>query len=63
LAQWQATEGILNPDEVARRSPLLHEHVNRLGRCSFALPEAIAAGQVLSLRTLPNWVASLNELA
>jgi hypothetical protein len=63
LAQRQATEGVLNPDKVARRSRLLQEHVNRLGRCDFTLLEAIAAGQFRSLRTLSNWVTSLNELA
>ena len=63
LEQWQATEGVLNPDDVARLSPLLHEQVNRLGRYDFTLPEAIAAGQPRSLRTLTNWEASLNEWA
>jgi hypothetical protein len=32
LKQWQETEGVLNPDEVVRLSPLLHEHVNTLNR-------------------------------
>ena len=63
LEQRQETEGVLNPDDVARLSPLLHEHVNMLGRYVFTLPEAIAAGQLRSLRTLINWEASLNELA
>ena len=63
LEQWQETEGALNLDDVARRSPLLHEQVNRLGRYDFTLPEAIAAGQLRPLRTLTNWEASLNELA
>ena len=54
---------MLNPDDVARLSPLLHEHVNMLGRYDFTLPEATAAGQLRSLRTLTNWEASLNELA
>jgi hypothetical protein len=49
----QATEGILNPDEVARRAPLLPKHINKLGYCGFALLEAIVAGQVRSLRALP----------
>lgn len=63
LEQRQATEGVLNPHEVACLSPLLPEQVNRLGRYDFTLPEAITAGQLRSLRTLPNWEASLNELA
>ena len=62
LEQRQETEGVLDPDDVARLSPLLHEHVNMLGRYDFTLPEATAAGQLRSLRTLPNWEASLNKL-
>jgi len=63
LEQRQETERVLNPDDVARLSPLLHEHVNMLSRYDFTLPEAIAAGQLRSLRILTNWEASLNELA
>jgi len=63
LEQWQETEGGLNPDDVARLSPLLHEHVNMLGRYDFTLPEAIAAGRLRPLRTLTNWETSLSELA
>jgi hypothetical protein len=63
LEQGQATGGVLNPDEVARLSPLWHEHVDMMGRYDFTLPEAIAAGQLRSLRTLTNCEASLNELA
>ena len=63
LEQRQETEGVLNPDDMARLSPLLHEYVNMLGHYDFTLPEAIAAGQLRSLRTLTNWEASLNELA
>jgi len=63
LEQWQETKGILNPDDVARLSPLLHEHVNVLGRYDFTLPESIAAGQLRPLRTLTNWETSLSELA
>ena len=63
LEQWQETGGDLNPDDVARLSPLLHEHVNMLGRYDFTLPEAIAAGQLRPLRTLTNWETSLGELA
>ena len=31
LAQWQEVEEALHPDDVARLSPMLHEHVNMLG--------------------------------
>ena len=37
LEQRQETERVLNPDDVARLSPLLHEHVNMLGRIGLAL--------------------------
>jgi TnpA family transposase len=30
LEQWQETDKHLNPEDVARLSPLLHEHVNML---------------------------------
>ena len=63
LEQWQETEGIPNPDDVARLSPLLHDHVNVLGRYDFTSPENIAAGQLRPLRTLTNWETSLSELA
>ena len=63
LEQWQETEEPLNPEDVARLSPLLHEHVNMLGRYDFTLPEAIAAGQLRPLRTLSPWEASFSELA
>ncbi|SDY93918.1 Tn3 family transposase [Hymenobacter psychrophilus] len=55
LAQWPATEGPLAPDDVARLSPLLHEHVNMLGRYDFTLPERIAAGELRPLRNPENW--------
>ena len=63
LEQWQETEGIPNPDNVARLSPLLHNHVNVLGRYDFTSPENIAAGQLRPLRALTNWETSLSELA
>ena len=63
LEQCQETEEPLNPEDVAHLSPLLHEHVNMLGRYDFTLPEAVAAGQLRPLRTLTPWKASLSELA
>jgi len=35
---------------VARLTPLVHEHVNMLGRYDFTLPEAITRGQMRTLR-------------
>ncbi|GGG60025.1 transposase [Hymenobacter glacieicola] len=55
LEQWPATEAALAPDDVARLSPLLHEHVNMLGRYDFTLPESIAAGQLRPLRNPESW--------
>ncbi len=63
LEQRQEAEEALNPHDVARLSPLLHEHVNMLGRYDFTLPESIAAGQPRPLRTLTTWETSLSELA
>jgi hypothetical protein len=31
-------------EDVARLSPLLHEHINMLGRYFFAIPDAVAKG-------------------
>ena len=45
------TEGYAVKDEdVARLSPLLHEHINMLGRYSFSVPETVAQGGLLPLR-------------
>lgn len=44
-------EGYLVRDEdIARLSPLLHEHINMLGRYSFSVPEAVANGELRPLR-------------
>ena len=44
-------EGYLVKDEdVARLSPLQHEHINMLGRYSFLVPDAVAKGELRSLR-------------
>lgn len=40
----------VNDDDVARLSPLLHEHINMLGRYSFLVPDAIAKGELRALR-------------
>ena len=49
-------------EDVARLSPLLHEHVNMLGKYDFTLPDAVAGGQLRPLRN-PNspeeWLAGL----
>src|SRR3954451_3087610 len=40
----------VNPEDMARLSPLGHEHINVLGRYSFALAEGIAQGELRPLR-------------
>jgi hypothetical protein len=37
-------------EDVVRLSPLGHEHINLLGRYSFAVPEAVARGELRPLR-------------
>jgi TnpA family transposase len=37
-------------EDVARLSPLVHDHVNMLGRYSFAVPEAVSRGELRPLR-------------
>ena len=48
-------------DNVARLSPLLHEHINRLGSYDFTRPEASAAGQLRPLRTPTPWEESFRN--
>jgi TnpA family transposase len=40
----------IDPDDIARLSPLGHIHINMLGRYYFELPEALKAGRFRSLR-------------
>ncbi|MBC8084505.1 MAG: Tn3 family transposase [Hymenobacter sp.] len=45
LEQWKETEAVTAPEKVARLSPLLPEHVNKLGRyCSWATAPALQPG-------------------
>ena len=45
-------EGYFVRDEdVARLSPLIHEYINMLGRCSFVVPEPVVRGELRPLRT------------
>lgn len=37
-------------EDVARLSPMRHEHINMLGRYSFSVPEAVAKGELRPLR-------------
>ena len=40
----------VNPEDVARLSPLGFEHINLLGRYAFSLPESVAHGSLRPLR-------------
>lgn len=45
------TDGYAVKDaDVARVSPLLHEHINILGRYSFLMPDAVPRGETRPLR-------------
>ncbi|WP_431854118.1 hypothetical protein [Azospirillum sp.] len=38
-------------EDVARLSPLAHEHINMLGRYAFTLSELVARGELRPLRS------------
>lgn len=40
----------VNTEDVAKLSPLLHEHINLLGRYSFSVPESVSNGLLRPLR-------------
>ena len=45
------TEGYeIRPEDEARLSPFGHEHINMLGRYSFAVPDAVTRGELRPLR-------------
>ena len=50
LAKLRANGESVNDADVARLTPLLHEHINMLGRYSFSMPEAVAKGELRHLR-------------
>ena len=49
LAHLRGTGAEVKPEDVARLSPLGHEHINVLGRYSFALADRIAQGELRPL--------------
>jgi TnpA family transposase len=51
LAQVRASSMTVRPEDVARLSPLLLDHVNVLGRYDFALTESVRQGRLRPLRT------------
>ena len=50
LAQLRAEGHLVKDEDVARLSPLLHEHINMLGRYSFSVPDSVARGELRPLR-------------
>jgi hypothetical protein len=50
LNQLRADGFQVRDENVARLSPLLHEHINVLGRYSFSVPDAVAKGELRPLR-------------
>jgi hypothetical protein len=50
LVHLRRTGVEVKPEDMARLSPLGHEHINVLGRYSFALADGIAQGEWRPLR-------------
>ena len=50
LMQLRSEGMAVNPEDVARLSPLIHRHINFQGRYSFALLESVARGDLRPLR-------------
>ena len=46
----QAPGHVIDPADLARISPLVHRHINFLGRYAFTIPEAVARGELRPLR-------------
>jgi hypothetical protein len=54
------TEGYrVREEDVARLSPLSHEHINRLGRYAFTWPEPVASGGLRPLLTADRGLISV----
>jgi TnpA family transposase len=51
LQQLRAEGFPVLPEDVARLSPLVYEHINLLGRYAFSVPEAVQRGQLRPLRS------------
>jgi hypothetical protein len=50
LAQLRIEGFPVRDEDVARLTPLGHEHINMLGRYAFTLPESVARGEMRPLR-------------
>jgi hypothetical protein len=51
IAQLRAEGFDVRDEDLARLSPLGHEHINMLGRYAFILPEPVARGELRPLRS------------
>ena len=51
LQQLRAEGSPVQPEDVARLSPLVYEHINLLGRYAFSVPEAVQRGELRPLRS------------
>jgi TnpA family transposase len=51
LSQLRAEGYSVQDEDVVRLSPLIHEHINMLGRYSFVVPESVVRGELRPLRT------------
>jgi hypothetical protein len=60
LQQLRAEGFPVLPEDVARLSPLVYEHINRLGRYAFSVPEAVRRGE---LRPLRNSSEAIDEVS
>ena len=50
LNQLRMEGYVVRDEDVARLSPLMHPHINMMGRYSFFVPEAVAKGELRPLR-------------
>jgi hypothetical protein len=50
LQQLRAEGFPVLPEDAARLSPLVYEHINLLGRYAFSVPEAVQRGELRPLR-------------
>ena len=52
----------VTPEDVARLSPLVSEHINLLGRYAFSVPEAVTRGELRPLRNPAKVLEGLLEI-
>ena len=51
LDQLRMEDYDVKPEDEARLSPFGHDHINMLGRYSFAVPDAVVRDELRPLRT------------